>query len=309
MMGIMTDEAKREQRRFIFQSIYGVLITCVLVFAMLTLNENINNTQLYVFLMFLSLTFSHAMVAVFAFLEKSGKIAFWKRIGFSIAYLAAGILAVTIPPGEILFSLIGTIYLSTVAANRICVMIEKKKVLSIIFNSLLVLLCLIFIISGWGGGAENAAAYLMLILFLVIIVSLLDVLAFSFAKIQMRGLIKIIRKTYVVEILYGLLILVVSFSFYFTLMEPSITNMGDALWYSFAIITTIGFGDMTTTSIISRILSVILGFYGLIVTATITSVIVNFYNETKNSDKEEPKAEEKPETEKKPEEIEGPKDE
>ena len=64
-------------------------------------------------------------------------------------------------------------------------------------------------------------------------------------------------------------------------------SYGDALWYCFAIVTTIGFGDVASVSVIGRILSVILGFYGIIVVAVITSIIVNFYNETKYIGKKE----------------------
>ena len=46
--------------------------------------------------------------------------------------------------------------------------------------------------------------------------------------------------------------------------------------------TTIGFGDITAVSILGRILSVILGIYGIIVVALITSIIVNFYSEVKS---------------------------
>ena len=44
--------------------------------------------------------------------------------------------------------------------------------------------------------------------------------------------------------------------------------------------TTIGFGDLTAITPIGRILTVILGMYGLVVVAVITSIVVNFYNET-----------------------------
>ena len=47
----------------------------------------------------------------------------------------------------------------------------------------------------------------------------------------------------------------------------------------FAIITTIGFGDITAVTGIGRIMSVILGIYGIIVVSLVTSVIVNFYTE------------------------------
>ena len=57
---------------------------------------------------------------------------------------------------------------------------------------------------------------------------------------------------------------------------------------------------------ISRVLSVILGIYGIIVVASITSVIVKYYNEVKSEEKEtkkidqneEPQEEEEPHEEK-----------
>jgi hypothetical protein len=73
----------------------------------------------------------------------------------------------------------------------------------------------------------------------------------------------------------------------------------NALWYCFAVVTTIGFGDMTAVSTIGRVLSVILGVYGIVVVALITSIIVNFYGEMKksNSDDDDPEPEAEPETE------------
>ncbi len=48
--------------------------------------------------------------------------------------------------------------------------------------------------------------------------------------------------------------------------------------------TTIGFGDITATSLVGRLLSVILGIYGIIVVALVTSIIVNFYSEVRNEE-------------------------
>ena len=60
------------------------------------------------------------------------------------------------------------------------------------------------------------------------------------------------------------------------------TSIPSALWYCFSIVTTIGFGDVTATTALGRVLSVMLGVYGLIVVALLTSIIVNFYNEVKD---------------------------
>ena len=90
---------------------------------------------------------------------------------------------------------------------------------------------------------------------------------------------KIIKKSMLFEIILALLIIVILCSLYFTLVEPNITSYVDALWYSFAVITTIGFGDVSVTTTFGRMLSVILGVSGIVVVALFTSFIVNFYNE------------------------------
>ena len=105
----------------------------------------------------------------------------------------------------------------------------------------------------------------------------------AFSRIKMDVLRKIVRKTYAAEILFGMLMLIVAFSIVLPQFDPGIPSFGDALWYCFAIVTTIGFGDFAAITLPGRAISVILGLYGIIVVALITSIIVNFYNETKNT--------------------------
>ena len=106
----------------------------------------------------------------------------------------------------------------------------------------------------------------------------------AFARIDMPTLKKIIRKTYAAEILFGIVLLIVAFSLVLPHFEEGIPTFNDALWYCFAIVTTIGFGDFSAVTPIGRLLSVILGLYGIIVVALITSIIVNFYGEMKSVD-------------------------
>ncbi len=75
----------------------------------------------------------------------------------------------------------------------------------------------------------------------------------------------------------------------FPMVETDITNFWDAMWYCFTVITTIGFGDFAAKSAVGRILTVILGIYGIVVVAILTSVIVNFYTEVSAKDKEKSK--------------------
>lgn len=92
-----------------------------------------------------------------------------------------------------------------------------------------------------------------------------------------RRLWHIIRKTKVIEELIGLLTSMMIFAIFLTRIEPNIQTYGDGLWYTFAVVTTIGFGDIVVVTGVGRFLSVILGLYGLFIIAIITSVVVNYY--------------------------------
>ena len=98
-------------------------------------------------------------------------------------------------------------------------------------------------------------------------------------KLRLDHIAQIIRKTMAEEIILLLSVLVTIFSIYFTLVEPNMVSFVDSLWYSFSVITTIGFGDVTVTTTLGRILSVILGMYGIVVVGLVTSIIVNWYND------------------------------
>ena len=65
--------------------------------------------------------------------------------------------------------------------------------------------------------------------------------------------------------------------------QPSPTDTATNTHLKIAKTVNIGFGDFAATTLPGRAISVILGLYGIIVVALITSIIVNFYNETKNT--------------------------
>ncbi len=118
---------------------------------------------------------------------------------------------------------------------------------------------------------------------LLFVLSVMALMAIIFSNISLSVLKKIIVKTHAAEIIFGLLLLIVTFSLLLVFFEPDIRSFKDGLRYCFAIVTTIGFGDLTAVTDFGRILSVILGAYGIIVVALITSIIVNFYGEMKSA--------------------------
>ncbi|MCR5505783.1 MAG: potassium channel family protein [Bacilli bacterium] len=109
----------------------------------------------------------------------------------------------------------------------------------------------------------------------------------------MKALGRVLIKTHASEFLVGLVIMILTASLILTFVEPKLENYGDALWYCFAIVTTIGFGDFSAVTLSGRLVSVFLGIYGIVVLALFTSIIVNLYNETKNETSKAKKIEEK----------------
>ncbi len=63
------------------------------------------------------------------------------------------------------------------------------------------------------------------------------------------------------------------------LFDPAFSSYGDSLWYCYAVITTIGFGDLVVTTFIGKCCTVVLSGYAIIVLGIVTGIIVNFYTE------------------------------
>ncbi|MCR5348056.1 MAG: potassium channel family protein [Bacilli bacterium] len=285
----------KDTLRLILSGVYGIITTCIMVFALLAVSnsmategEALQRYRTFLFLTFLFLAVSRLFLGFsLYFAEDHEKMSLWKNMAFASAFATGAVLSYIPMDQHLLCLVLAIIYLGAILGNRICLIIQRKTKTNTIVNVLLSLLVLGGIVSFFPllSSPELAAAYTLLLLLLIMIFSLADVLAFAFSKMQLRGLLKIIRKTYVIEILFGLVLLMVAFSFYFEIMEDNIATFWDGLWYSFAVITTIGFGDLTVVGPVSRILTVILGLYGIVVTASITSVIVNYYNEVRTTDK------------------------
>ena len=169
---------------------------------------------------------------------------------------------------DTLFS-INMLYAVVMAIGRIYAIVRNHKVFSVLLNVVCIIILLLSILTIIG---------IDMLIFFLAVLSLMKII---FAPISMTTLRRIIRKTYAAEIIFGLFLLIVTFSFLLYYFEPGIGSIKDALWYCFAIVTTIGFGDLTAVTDFGRILSVILGAYGIVVVALITSIIVNFYGEMK----------------------------
>lgn len=90
---------------------------------------------------------------------------------------------------------------------------------------------------------------------------------------------RVIRETDADRILMGLGVLVLVAAAALVAVEPGITSYGDAIWYCFSSITTIGFGDVVATTLVGRVITVVVGLSGILVIGLVTGVVVAFYNQ------------------------------
>lgn len=104
---------------------------------------------------------------------------------------------------------------------------------------------------------------------------------------RLKLLWKILRFTGTDKIVTGFFIFFLVSTFLIMLIEPGIKNYGDALWYTFASFSTIGFGDIVATTFLGRILTVIIALYGILVVALIPGVLVSYFTEIKSMKEDE----------------------
>lgn len=89
----------------------------------------------------------------------------------------------------------------------------------------------------------------------------------------------VMKRTKAYNVLLGLVFFVLAAALIIMLVEPEINTYFESLWYCYAVISTIGFGDVVVTSVIAKVVSVLLTVYSLFVLAIATGVVVSFYNQ------------------------------
>ena len=176
------------------------------------------------------------------------------------------------------------VYLGSLIVDRVISIYLNRGLRNVILN-----LIAIFLLGWMLVEMYNELDIVFIMMIIVVLHALVSILSVSFARINLKSLANVARETYAAEIIGGLVLLIFAFSYILRFLEPNMNSLKDGLWYCFAIVTTIGFGDITATTTIGQILSVILGMYGIIVVALITSVIVNYYGEMRREKEEEGK--------------------
>ena len=208
-------------------------------------------------------------------LRASSRAAFIAHLVYGVVFMACVTLIAMAGPVQTVMTVTALAVWAVLLSDRALAIARRRKLWITVFNVLAILLILLL----------SSTAFMDLsIIFIVTAASLwalISVMVVAFSRIKLDMLRDIVRKTYAAEIISGLLLLIVTFSYVLKFTDEAFASFEDALWYCFAVVTTIGFGDLTPTTSIGRVLSVILGLYGIIVVALITSIIVNFYGEMK----------------------------
>ncbi len=229
------------------------------------------------------------LMGLVAFFEERTKISFIKFLVLLAFNIIIGVIVLFAKNNPFLFSLTTGLYCLTIIVSRVFSIIQKPTVRSIVINVLIVALAValaIGVLSTDPNQTDVLKSVILIECLFIAIVSFVEAMTIALAQLKVRVLFKIITNTFSLEVLFGLLVIIVCFSIILAKVEPAasteatIQNFPDALWYCFAVVTTIGFGDKVALTPVGKILTVILGLYGIVVVAVITSIIVNFYNAT-----------------------------
>ena len=261
----------------------ALLSTLVLALSTLTILEVFNKTyteapkyMVWIFLV-------TGVLSTVVFFRKRTKINLIRCIVVLAFDLVIGIVVIFAKNNPFLFSLTAGLYCLTIIVSRIFSLIQDHHIRNIVLNALIIILSLFFSLGLFLTPVDSEDAVQSVILLecvFIAIVSFVEAASIAFKQLKLKVLFKIIVNTYSLEVLFGLFTMIICFSLVFMMIEDMMPTFADALWYCFAVVTTIGFGDIYATTGLGRVLTVILGLYGLVVVAVITSIVVNFYNET-----------------------------
>lgn len=93
-------------------------------------------------------------------------------------------------------------------------------------------------------------------------------------------ILRVLNRTGAIKLLYGYIAMFLVISILIMFFEPRINTFSDSLWYCFNVMTTIGFGDVTSVTIVGRVLSIILSIYSILIIAVIPGVLTSYYIES-----------------------------
>ena len=259
----------------------AVLTTAVLAFSVLSFikakNNQLEEAPKYMVWVFIFLGLSRFVT----YLKDRKATSLIRALVLLVINVGLGVMVIFAKYNPYIFSLSAGIFALSIILSRIFKLIEKHSVRDIVFNAMVIVFAIALAIGFFQKVSDDVIGSVILLECLFIAVcTFAEASLLSLSQLKLDVFAKIIFKTYALEILFGLLALIAAFSIILMFEEPTMTYYPNALWYCFTVVTTIGFGDFYATTLIGRLVTVVLGIYGIVVVAVFTSIIVNFYNET-----------------------------
>ena len=267
--------------RVILMGVAWVLTTVVLAFSVLTFvnvkNDHVDVASHYLVGVFISL----GLTRFASYLKDRKKTSFLRAIILLAIDVGLGVLVMFAKYNPYIFSISAGLFALSIIFSRIIKLIDRHSTRDIVLNVIVILFVIALAIGFFQKVDSDVMGGIVLAECVFIAAcAFVEAAMLSLSQLKLNTLGKIIFRTYALEIIFGLLTLIVAASLVLMYEEPTMTYFPNALWYCFAVVTTIGFGDFYATTLIGRLVTVLLGIYGIIVVAVITSIIVNFYNET-----------------------------
>lgn len=96
---------------------------------------------------------------------------------------------------------------------------------------------------------------------------------------RFRRFVSVLKHTGAIYIFWSYLAVVCIAAILLTFLEPNILRFADGLWYCFIASTTVGFGDIVATTLIGRIITVVVVLYGIVTASMVPGVALTYYLE------------------------------
>lgn len=278
------DKKTKNSLFIVFNLILSVLTMSSVLFVITRmLSNDSNNVALFIGLALISQSLHHVLLFLY-YQNKRDKL---RIFVVGVIYVLASIFGFISRDNYVFFYVSAFLVTIAMAINQLLTIRKEETKKGVITNILLAVVLIALGVAVIVGFREAESIYIPLVpAILLLLSSLRRILMPSFKYEKMKILIDILIKTHVFDVLISLMAFIIAFSFMLPMVEPSITTFWDSMWYCFTVVTTIGFGDFYATSVVGRILTVILGIYGIVVVAILTSVIVNFYTEVSSKEKD-----------------------
>ena len=277
--------------RFVYLIIGTILSVLVLSLSLMTIvyasEDNLTQAPLFLLFAFIAL----GLTRLLTFLKERTKISFFRFLVLFVIDTLLGVIVLFANTNEYLFSLVIGLYCVSIVVGRVFKVLGDRSIRNIVLSAIIATGAVLLAIGLIIPQPQAKISDILLVGCIVLALSsFMEVASLTLNQFGFKILIKIIFRTFALEVIFGLLACIAAFSLVLMRVEPNtigpdgnpgtIATFPDALWYCFAVVTTIGFGDYTAISTVGRMLTVILGLYGIFVVAILTSIIVNFYNET-----------------------------